>query len=189
MRILVGAILILSAAWELPAAPATPAKAGKAAKEVAPSPTARLGSIARQLSLKLRLMRSANGTLAQALQHNVAEWEGLPPDERDQYRRKALAFLHKEPAEQERLLKHYEKLIKMSAEKRQAYRRRAKWLEVVVANLTPEQRRDLEKASPKERASSLLAYKAEMIRQGKLEPDEPATAPSGAPAPTTRPAE
>ncbi len=159
------------------------------------TPKARWGSVARQLMLKYRLQKIATGTLATSLDHNRRRWESLSPDQREQYRRDALAFEQKSLADQEKLLKHYDKLIKLPADKREAYRRRARWLKVVAASFTAEQRRRLMALPPDQRARKLLERKARLIRQGKLK-DDGATAPrqgpqgpGARPAPATRPAE
>jgi len=144
------------------------------------------GSIARQLLLKYRLDRIAEGTLVSSLNHNRREWKLLSPDQREQYRNEARAFLAKSPQEQKRLVKHFEKVVKLSAEKRIAYRRRAKWLKVVVASFTPQQRRKLGTLSPQERARRILARRDELVREGKLSFGDPKARP--AIAPTTRPA-
>lgn len=144
-------------------------KSAQAAKALAPSRSAPLGSIARQLDLKLRTMRAADGEqLAQAIQHNRQQWASLSAEQRDQYRRKALAFLQARPEDQDRLLQYYEKLVNLSAQKRDEYRQRAQWLKVVVASFTAQQRQELQAASPKEKASRLLQRKEELIREGKL---------------------
>ena len=177
MRGSVVAILIVPLVGAVLAAP--PTKAAVQARSVAPSRGAPLGSVARQVHLKLRIMRLADGTsLAAALRHSRQAWESLSPDEREQYRREARAFLQKPADEQQRLLVHYETLIRMSAAKRDAYRRRARWLAVVVASFTDPQRAEMQRLPPKQRAQRLLARKAELIRQGKLAPDAARTHPS-----------
>ena len=145
------------------------------------------GSIASQLRLKFRLMRINSGTLASSLDHNRTEWLNLLPDEREQYRREAVAFLKKSPEERSKLLQRFEKLLKMSAERRQAYRRRAKWLKAVIETLTPAQGQQLEKLTPTARARRLIEIRDELVRRGKLKLEEPATT-SATGAPATQPA-
>jgi len=141
------------------------------------------GSIARQLRLKMKLHRiTPGGSLVAALKHNRQEWESLTPDQRGRFRKSFLAFLHKSEAEQEKILTHYEKLFKMTAERRDAYRQRAKWLAVVVESFTPAERAALQKMTPDDRARKILARKALLIKQGKLPGGAPTTAPSTAPA-------
>lgn len=134
------------------------------------------GSIARQKLLQFRLRMIHEGTLSASLDHNENEWESLPPDRRDQYRRNALAFLKKNPDQQDKLLKHYEKLIKMDAQKRDAYRRRAVWLNIVVESFRPEERKALLEMSPDQRAKKLIDRRDLLVRQGKLKLEEPAPA-------------
>ena len=94
------------------------------------------GSIARQLRLKMTLHRiTPAGSLVAALKHNRQEWESLTPDQRGSFRKNFLAFLHKSADEQEKILSQYEKLFKMTTERPDAYRQRAKWLGVVVQSL------------------------------------------------------
>jgi len=157
---------------------------GPKEKTSAPQENPPKGSKARQLLLKIRLRSLAGETLAESLQHNRLEWLAMSPDQRERYRREALAFLRKDQQQQEELLRRYDMLTKMPPEKRQAYRKRAKWLKVVVASLTPDERRELAGLSPEARARRLLARKAELIRQGKLSSDET----TAASAPTTTPA-
>ena len=144
------------------------------------------GSVARQRLLKLKLQRITAGSLSAALDHNRRQWERITPDQRQQYRRSFLAFLQKSPEQQDKLLAHYEKLFKMSPERRQAYRRRSKWLRVVVKSFTAAQREELERMAPGARARKILARKAQLLSRGRLKADRATTAASG--APTSRPA-
>ena len=162
------------------------ASAAQAGDETAVTRRPPKGSLARQQLLKTRLARIMPTPLSSALSHNRREWDALTPDQRGQYRRSFLAFLHKSPEERTRLLSHYEKLFKMSADRRDAFRRRAKWLKVVVASFTPAERKAMSAMSPTDRARKLLARKAELIHQGKIKPAATA-APTSKP-PTTRPA-
>ncbi len=148
----------------------------------------RWGSVARQLMLKRRLQKIATGTLASSLDHNRRRWESLSPDQREHYRRDALAFENKSVEDQQKLLKHYDKLLKLPADKREAYRHRAKWLKVVAASFTSDQRRQLMTLPPDRRAAKLLERKAQLIREGKLKDDAATTAPTTKAAePTTPP--
>lgn len=141
-----------------------------------------LGSIARQLRLRMELMKKASGTLASSLSHNRGEWERISPDQREKFRREAYAFLQQNPQEQDRLLEHYTRFIEMSAQRQAEYQARAQWLSVVAASFTPEQRKALEAMPAEQRAKALLDRKAELIAQGKLAPDAPASAPASGPA-------
>ena len=136
------------------------------------------GSIAAQLRLKMKLHRITAGPLSASLRHNRMEWESLTPDERGRFRKSFLAYLRKSPTEKERLLTHYEELFKMTAERRDAYRRRAKWLSVVVRSFTANERKELQQMDPDNRARKILARKALLINQGKLKPDAPTSAPA-----------
>ena len=141
------------------------------------------GSIARQLRLKMTLHRiTPGGSLVATLKHNRQEWESLTPDQRGSFRKNFLAFLHKSEDEQEKILSQYEKLFKMTTERRDAYRQRAKWLALVVESFTPAERAELQQMAPDDRARKILARKALLIKQGRLE-KSPTTAPSTAPAP------
>ncbi len=139
------------------------------------------GSVARQLLLKRRLEKIAAGTLATSLEHNRRQWDQLSPEQRDQMRRTALAFEKANPAEQKRLLERYEQLSRMTPEKQQAYRERAKWLDVVVASFTPEERSQLKDMPAEQRAKTLLDRKAQLIREGKLKAEAAATQPATRP--------
>lgn len=155
-----------AAAWLLTAQPVS-----------AQNRQAQVVDVARQMRLKLRLAKEANDeSLATSI--NRQEWDRLTPDERDKYRREALAFLNKTPEEQEKLLRHYEQLIKLSADKREVYLKRAQWLQVVVDSFSAEERKELAATSPQERASRLLDRKAQLIREGRLPADAPTTNPA-----------
>jgi hypothetical protein len=142
-----------------------------------------LGSRARQLMLKFKLLRdSPNTPLASSLDHNRRQWELLSPDERDQFRRTAVAFLRKRPAEQEKLLERYSRLIQMSAEQRQAYQQRSRWLQAVVATLSERQRAELNKLPLEQRARRIIELRDRLVREGKLvlaPTTRPTTAPAG----------
>ncbi|HUT60856.1 MAG TPA: DUF3106 domain-containing protein [Phycisphaerae bacterium] len=146
------------------------------------------GSIAAQLRLAAKLRAIKGPTLAAALDHNRAEWEALSPDERSRFREHAVAFLNESPEQQERLLEQYRRLIQMSAERREEYRRTAKWLAVVAESFTAAERQALLQMPPEKRARVILERKAELIRRGVLprEPEGPLTGtPATMPAPTT----
>ncbi|MFP4355326.1 MAG: DUF3106 domain-containing protein [Phycisphaerae bacterium] len=126
-------------------------------------------SIARQLELKRKLLAaSKDQTLAQMVDHNRKSWERLTPDQKDQFRQYAKAFLDKSPEEQAKLLRRYEKLIRMTAEKREAYRRRAVWLKEVVSTLTDQQKQALQEMTPQQRAEELIRLRDKLIEEGKL---------------------
>ena len=150
------------------------------------------GSLARQLLLKYRLEKIANGTLTASLDHNRSEWESFSPEMRRRYRDEALAFLKSDPARQKKLLEHYEKFAAMSAEKRREYRLTARWVKAVVATLTPAQRKNLLEMRPDDRAKFLRDRRDELVRAGRLTLEGPTTAPAAAaegPAPARQPAE
>jgi len=140
------------------------------------------GSRAGQLALKFRLEAVARlprgGTLASAIGHNQHEWMMLSPDQREQFRRDALAFLRKNPTEQEKLMQQYSAYLALSKQKRLDFQRRAEWLKVVVATFTPDERQQLEKMLPIDRAKALIARRDELVRQGKLKLPPPTTAPA-----------
>ena len=177
MRKAVAIILVLSLAAGAVAGPT-----GKPRPEPPAAARRRLGSIAGQLDVRLRLIRALGGSsLAAAIRHNEQVWEDLTPEQRGRHRKQALAFLEKDKKEQTKLLDRYKKLLQLSPEKQKAYQERARWLKVVVASFTPAERETLRNLAPKQRARRLLQRKGELIRQGKLPPDQPATAPASAP--------
>jgi hypothetical protein len=132
--------------------------------------TARINaSIARQLRIKRQLRAASQGSsLAEMVDHNRKSWEKLTPDQKSQFRQYAKAFLEKSPKEQARLLKHYEKLIKMTAEKRAAYRRRAVWLKKVVATLNDQQKQQLQQMTPQQRAAELIRLRDQLVEEGRI---------------------
>lgn len=144
------------------------------------------GSIAGQLLLQARLKKAMSDgtTLAASLDHNRSQWDALSPDQRSRFRQEALAFLKESPQEQQRLLRHYEKLIALSADRQERYRQTAEWLRTVNASFTAAERQQLLEMPPDQRAKALLERKAELIRQGKLSAETAATAPTTRPATT-----
>jgi hypothetical protein len=153
-----------------------------------------VGSRAGQLRLKFQLQTATSGgTLAASIDHNQQEWKLLSPDQRELFRKQAVAFLDKNPGEQEKLMKHYSDFLALSKDKREEYRRRSEWLKVVVASFSEEEKAHLEKMLPADRAKMLITRRDEMVRAGKLKLDSPATQPAStqpaAPAPPARPVE
>lgn len=157
-------------------------------RSAAPRPPA--GSVARQLMLKYRLRKIADGTLTASLNHNREQWERLSPDQREEYRRDMVAFLDKSPERQKALLKHYENLARLSVEKQAAYQRRTAWLKPVVASFTPDERKALRELSPRERARKLLRRRDELAARGEVALEAPKKTPATTRStePTTQPA-
>ena len=137
------------------------------------------GSVAAQLALQYKLQAAGDGlSLAAALDHSRDAWESLSPDEREKFRKVALAILRKDPAEQEELLAHYEKLIKMSAERQKAYERRAAWLKAVLDTLSEDEKKQLLAMPPRDRAARLIELRDKLVAEGKLVLKEPDTQPA-----------
>lgn len=138
------------------------------------------GSLAAQLRLKLRLQMSSGGmSLTSSLDHNRAEWNLLSPEQRERFRGMAVAFLDKDPKEQEQLLKRYNEFMALDQQKRAAYKARAKWVRAVVATFTIQQRKQLEAMSSKDRARAIIARRDKLVREGKLVLEDPTTRPAG----------
>ena len=157
-----------NAATSRPAARPADASASRA-----PAPGDAALAAQKQLAAKLRVLKVTS--LAAALDHNRAEWTSLSPDQRSRFRQEALAFLSQSPDQQDRLLRQYQRLIALSAERQENYRRIAQWVQVVADSMTPDERRVLLEMPPQQRAKALLDRKAELVDQGKLPPDKPAT--------------
>jgi len=79
--------------------------------------------------------------------------------------REAIVFLKMSPEEQQKLLAQYERAAAASAKARRA---QARWLGVVLASFTPEQRDQLRRMTPARQAKAFLTRRAELIRAGKL---------------------
>lgn len=166
-------ILLPVAVAALLAAPAL------AADDDDPRSRAPRGSVARQLWLKARLATLAPGeTLTASLESNRREWELLSPERRQWYVKQAMAFLGLPADEQERRLRNLTRVIRMDEQTREAYRRRAEWLKVVVGSFTADERKQLLALPLKEQARRILDQKEELIRQGKLAADQPTTQPT-----------
>lgn len=139
------------------------------------------GSLAAQLRLKLSLQRSAGTSLAASMDHNRQDWEMLSPEQRERFRGMAVAFLDKDPKEQENLLDKYSRFLSLDKQKREEYRTRADWVRAVVATFTPQERKNLAGMSSMDRAKALIARRDELVSQGKLKL-QPTTQPATAPA-------
>jgi len=137
------------------------------------------GSLAAQLRLKLSLQMSGGTSLAASMNHNRLDWEVLSPEQRERFRGMAVAFLNKDPKEQETLLRRYSDFLSLDKQKREEYRVRADWVRAVVASFTPQERKNLASMSSMDRAKALIARRDELVSQGKL---KVATSPTTAPA-------
>ncbi len=181
-------LVVLAAAFLSP----SPARAD-GDKDASPAaPSAPKGSVARQLDLRYKLEAAGRGlSLASALNHSRQAWESLLPDERERIRKTALAILSLPQEEQLKVLSRYEKLIDMTADRRQAYERRAKMYKAVLDSLTAEQRKELMQMSLRDRARKVLEIRNRLVAEGKLKlEDETATRPSETKKqPTTQPSD
>jgi len=139
------------------------------------------GSLAAQLRLKLSLQMSGGTSLAASMDHNRQDWEMLSPEQRERFRGMAVAFLDKNPKEQEKLLLSYSAFLSLDNQKREEYRIRADWVRAVVATFTPQERKQLAGMSSMDRAKALIARRDELVSQGKLQL-QLATQPTTAPA-------
>jgi hypothetical protein len=143
-----------------------------------PTTAPAIGTIARQLKLKMELSRNTHG-LAVSLAHNRTEWQRLAPDAQERYRREAYAFLQKNPKQQQELLDRFGQFMDMSPQRQQAYALRAKWLNVVVASFSPQERAEMEQMPPQQRASILIDRRSLLTQQGKLpDAEQPTSATS-----------
>ena len=137
------------------------------------------GSLAAQLRLKLSLQMTGGTSLAASMDHNRQDWQMLSPEQRERFRGMAVAFLNKDPKEQEKLLLSYSAFLALDKQKRQEYRTRADWVRAVVASFTPQERKQLESMSSMDRAKAIIARRDELVSQGKLKlqpTTQPATA-------------
>jgi hypothetical protein len=175
-------ILVALTAWTLDARQAAAQSVAQAAGEDEASVLTQppRGSLAAQLRLKLSLQMAGGSSLAAAMDHNRAEWRMLTPDQREQFRNSAMAFLEKDPKAQEKVLNDASFFQSLNREKQQAYRQREAWVKAVVATFTPEQRAELRKMSSADQARVLMERRSELVRQGRLNltVGEPATAPA-----------
>ena len=137
------------------------------------------GSLAAQLRLKLSLQMSSGTSLAASMDHNRQDWEMLSPEQRERFRGMAVAFLDKDPKEQEKLLQRYWDFLSLDKQKREEYRVRAEWVRAVVATFSPQERKRLESMSSMDRAKAFIARRDELVSQGKLKlTTQPTTAPA-----------
>jgi hypothetical protein len=134
-------------------------------------------SKAQQLRLRMQVRAITDDQTMAARLSSGLEWSRLSPDQQEKIREEVLAFMGKSEAEQDKLLTHYERLIRLGAAQREAYLARAAWLRVVVDSYTPAERKAMESLPPQERAARLIERKEQLIREGKLADTatEPAT--------------
>lgn len=129
--------------------------------------TARMISVERQLRLKRKLMMGGSSLVA-TLESNRARWEKLDPMRQEELRRQAYAFRSADVKEQLRILEAWEKFVALDEARQNDYRRRAAWLKSVIETLTDEQKRQLLKMTPMDRARELLRIRQQLIAEGKL---------------------
>ncbi len=170
------AILFAAAATLLPAFARADASAGDDGASVLTRPPR--GSLAAQLRLKLSLQMAGGVSLAATLDNNREQWRMLSPDQRERFREYVVSFLKKDAGDQERILKSYSAFLSLTKQKREAYRRRARWVQAVVATFTPDEREELRRMSSVDRAKALITRRDKLVREGKLVLDEPASAPA-----------
>ncbi len=169
------------AAIALAAVLATAALADGPKGAAAPQP--KMVDVAKQFRLLRGLQRLGGGeALAASIGHFRQEWDRLSPEQREKFRQEAQAFAAKSPQEQQKIIDHYNQLVQLSDEQRQAYVKRAAWLKVVIDSFDAQQRAELARLSPADRAKQLLERKAQLIKEGKLKDETPATAPATRPA-------
>ncbi len=172
-------LLAAAAAWAASAADA---------QQVRPGPRLVPGSKARQLLLKKALEKHLSGALVAELNRNKKQWLALSPEQRNELRQRAIAFLRANPDRQADLIRAAWDYQRLSERQKQLYRERAKWLARVVARLTPAQRERLKALPPAQRAKRLLELKAALPATRPA--DQPTTRPAaGGKMPATAPAE
>jgi Spy/CpxP family protein refolding chaperone len=140
------------------------------------------GSKVRQLMLK-RSLEKFSETLVAELNQNKELWQTMTPEKLRSLRERYYAFLKQDGGEQIALIEAAEKFGKLTDEQRQAYLKRAEWLEKVISSLTPQQREELRNLTPKERAKKLLELKAKLpgsqptsqpVSESTTQPEDPA---------------
>lgn len=94
-------------------------------------------------------------------------WDDLSEAQKQQLRRRALAFLKLTPRQQKQVLADYEQLAN-TAQRQDAWR--ARWLGAVVESFTPEERSRLKTLAPGERARLFIQRRNELIQNGTLQP-------------------
>ena len=130
-------------------------------QETASGKTRQWGSVENQLRLKLRLFGDGKA-LAQSLKHNHQSWQKLMPHQQADICSRILAF-HDLPAEKRKeLLSRYSKFVKMTPQQKRSYLETANWLNKVIEQLTPAQKKQLEALTPKDRARALLQLRNEL---------------------------
>jgi len=162
--------MVFAAAVSLPARIAQAQEAAAAAEAAQGADNAGPGDIGTEV-----LTRPPRGSLAASMDHNRQDWEMLSPEQRERFRGMAVAFLDKNPKEQEKLLLSYSAFLSLDKQKREEYRVRADWVRAVVATLTPQERKQLASMSSMDRAKALIARRDELVSQGKLKLTTPPT--------------
>ncbi len=150
-------------------AAATVASAAPAKKKPAP------GSRARQVLLKQALEKKLAGTLVAELNRNKKVWGTMTAEQLRSLRYRYYAYLRQDDVRRARLLEAAAELDRLTDEQRKAYLERADWLAKVVAKLTPAERDQLKKLTPRERAKRLLELKAKLEAADKPPATKPTT--------------
>ncbi len=126
-------------------------------------------SVDQQLRLKRKVLLGQESVIA-VLQNNRRNWDNYSPEQRALLRQKAYAFRQADSIQREQMLDAWQKFISLSDSQKEKYRQRAMWLTAVVAELSPQQKADLLKMSPADRAAKLVELKKQLEAQGKLPP-------------------
>jgi len=118
---------------------------------------------ARQLLIARAIDSELEGSLVASLNRNKTIWANLTPEQRRQYRDRYNAFRRQDPERQADLIEAFEAFNKLTPRQQEMYRRREIWLKRVVSSLSAQQREELKKLPPAERARRLLRLKADLV--------------------------
>lgn len=94
-------------------------------------------------------------------------WDDLTEAQKQQLRKRALAFLELTPRQQKQVLADYEQAVN-TAQMQDAWR--AQWLRAVVESFTPAERKALRAMQPGQRARLFIQRRNELIQSGNLTP-------------------
>lgn len=140
-------------------------------------------SVTEQLRLKRRLLMGSQ-SLAEALREHRRQWDRLAPEDREQMRRRELAFQQADPKTQQQVVRAWEAFSRMTPQEREQYRRRMLWMQAVLDRLTPGQKADLMRLPADQRARELVRLGRSLGIEKPSEPERPgpATQPATQPA-------
>ncbi len=116
-------------------------------------------------SLRARIEAEIGTSLRESIGHEQTarqRWAELTRQQQDHARQQALAFLKRDPDEQQRLIDSYAQAVAEDPAAQAAWQHRSHWLQEVLESFTPKQRDALRQMSPARRAQTFIQRRKEL---------------------------